>query len=68
MKLKIADRDIGDGYNTLVIADIGINHGGDLEVAKEMVRAAYRSGCECAKHQSHFVHDEMTPENNFYLL
>ena len=62
MKLKIADRDIGDGYNTLVIADIGINHGGDLEVAKEMVRAAFSTGCECVKHQTHFVHDEMTPE------
>jgi N-acetylneuraminate synthase len=27
-----------------------------------MVQAAYRSGCECVKHQTHFVHDEMTPE------
>jgi sialic acid synthase SpsE len=46
----------------LVIAEIGINHGGSLEVAKDMVLAAFRAGCECVKHQTHFVHDEMTPE------
>ena len=62
MTLNIAGRAIGEGYDTLVIAEIGINHGGDLEVAKEMVRAAFSTGCECVKHQTHFVHDEMTPE------
>ena len=62
MTLNIAGRAIGEGYDTLVIAEIGINHGGDLEVAKEMVRAAFSTGCECVKHQTHFVHDEMTDE------
>ena len=62
MTLNIAGRAIGEGFDTLVIAEIGINHGGDLDVAMEMVRAAHRSGCECVKHQTHFVHDEMTPE------
>jgi len=62
MTLKIGKRDIGQAFDPLVIAEIGINHGGDLELAKEMVQAAYRSGCECVKHQTHFVHDEMTPE------
>jgi N-acetylneuraminate synthase len=45
-----------------VIAEIGINHGGDLEVAKNMVRLAALSGCECVKHQTHIVEDEMTDE------
>lgn len=45
-----------------MIAEIGINHGGDLSVAKEMVRLAAQSGCECVKHQTHFVEDEMTEE------
>jgi sialic acid synthase SpsE len=62
MILNIAGRNIGGGYDPLVIAEIGINHGGSLEVAKGMVMAAFRSGCECVKHQTHFVHDEMTPE------
>lgn len=60
--MNIAGREVGPGNNPLIIAEIGINHGGSLEVAKQMVLAAYRSGCECVKHQTHFVHDEMTPE------
>lgn len=60
--MKIAHRSVGPDHPPLVIAEIGINHGGSLEVAKEMVRLAALSGCECIKHQTHFVEDEMTEE------
>lgn len=60
--MKIAHREIGPGHPPLVIAEIGINHGGDLVVAKEMVRLAAQAGAECIKHQTHFVEDEMTDE------
>lgn len=60
--MKIRDRVIGPNQPPLVIAEIGINHGGNLSVAKEMVRLAASSGCECVKHQTHFVEDEMTKE------
>lgn len=60
--MKIAHREIGPEHPPLVIAEIGINHGGDLEVAKEMVRLAAQAGAECIKHQTHFVEDEMTDE------
>ncbi|WP_287914664.1 N-acetylneuraminate synthase family protein [Comamonas sp.] len=60
--MKIAHREIGNEYPPLVIAEIGINHGGNLDVAKSMVAAAYYSGCEMVKHQTHFVEDEMTEE------
>ena len=58
----ISNRGIGGIYPPLVIAEIGINHGGSLDVAKHMVRAAKESGCEIVKHQTHVVEDEMTPE------
>jgi N-acetylneuraminate synthase len=45
-----------------VIAEIGINHGGDLAVAKQMVRLAAGAGCEMIKHQTHIIADEMTEE------
>ncbi len=67
MTLKIGNRDIGQDFDPLVIAEIGINHGGDIDVAKEMVLAAYNSGCECIKHQTHFVNDEMTPEAKYII-
>lgn len=60
--MKIANRHIGPTHPPLVIAEIGINHGGDLSVAKEMVRLAAQSGCEIVKHQTHIVEDEMTEE------
>lgn len=60
--MKIANREIGPAHPPLVIAEIGINHGGSLEVAKEMTRLAALSGCEMVKHQTHIVEDEMTEE------
>ncbi len=60
--MKIAHRDIGPEHPPLVIAEIGINHGGNLATAKDLVRLAAQSGAECVKHQTHFVEDEMTGE------
>ena len=60
--MKIGNREISANHAPLVIAEIGINHGGDLEVAKNMVRFAAVAGCECVKHQTHIVEDEMTDE------
>ena len=60
--MRIGHREIGREHPPLVIAEIGINHGGDLDVAKRMVSAAHSAGCEIVKHQTHFVEDEMTEE------
>ncbi len=62
MEIDIAGRKIGPAHPPLVIAEIGINHGGDLSVAKEMVRLAAGAGCEMIKHQTHIIEDEMTDE------
>lgn len=58
--IEIAGRKIGQDYPPLVIAEIGINHEGSLQVAKEMVDAAKRAGVEVVKHQTHIVEDEMS--------
>jgi N-acetylneuraminate synthase len=58
--VTIAGRKIGTDYPPLVIAEIGINHEGSLQVAKEMVDAAHRAGVEVVKHQTHIVEDEMS--------
>lgn len=60
--MQIGNRIVAHDQPPLVIAEIGINHGGSLGVAKEMVRLAAASGCECIKHQTHFLDDEMTDE------
>lgn len=58
----IGNRRIGDGHPPIVIAEIGINHEGSLDVAIEMADAAIDAGCEIVKHQTHIVEDEMSSE------
>ncbi|MBO3116687.1 N-acetylneuraminate synthase family protein [Winogradskyella sp. DF17] len=58
--IEIAGRKIGSDFPPLVIAEIGINHEGSLNIAKEMVDAAARAGAEVVKHQTHIVADEMS--------
>ena len=58
--ISIAGRKIGPGFPPLIIVEIGINHGGDLEVAKDMVDAAELAGAEVIKHQTHVIEDEMS--------
>jgi len=60
--IEICNRKIGLEYPPLVIAEIGINHNGSLEIAFEMVDAAHKAGAEVIKHQTHVVDDEMSPE------
>ena len=57
--IQIANRKVGIDFPPLVIAEIGINHEGSLDVAKKMVDAAKRAGVEVVKHQTHIVEDEM---------
>lgn len=61
-EIEIAGRKIGPNHPPLVIAEIGINHSGSLEIAKKMVDAAKRTGAEMIKHQTHIVEDEMSSE------
>lgn len=60
--IQMGNRKIGEEYKPLVIVEIGINHEGSLEVAKQMVDAAHSAGAEIIKHQTHVVEDEMSKE------
>jgi N-acetylneuraminate synthase len=42
---------IGDGHPTYIVAEIGINHNGSLEIAKQMIDVAVRSGVNAVKFQ-----------------
>lgn len=63
MLFQIGDRKIGSEYRPFVIAEIGINHEGDIVKAKQMVDDAHRAGVECVKFQAHVIEDEMIPNN-----
>jgi N-acetylneuraminate synthase len=42
---------VGDGHPTYVIAEIGINHNGELGIAKLLIDAAVRAGADAVKFQ-----------------
>jgi sialic acid synthase SpsE len=62
-QLRIGSRVVGDAAPPLVIAEIGINHEGDVAKAKQMIDDAARAGCECVKFQCHVIEDEMIPND-----
>jgi N-acetylneuraminate synthase len=61
-EFSIAGRIIGDDYPPIVIAEIGINHEGSLDLAIAMADSAIDAGAEIVKHQTHVVEDEMSDE------
>jgi len=61
--IKIGNRVINKNNRPLIIAEIGINHEGDFNKAKKMIKDAYDSNAECVKFQCHIIEDEMIPND-----
>ena len=49
--VKIGDRWVGDGHPTYIVAEIGINHNGEVENAKRLMDAARHAGVDAVKFQ-----------------
>lgn len=49
--VKIGDRLVGEDQPIYVIAEIGINHNGDLDIAKRLIDVAADAGCDAVKFQ-----------------
>jgi N-acetylneuraminate synthase len=50
-EVKLGNRWVGDGHPTYIVAEIGINHNGDIEIAKAMIDAAVHAGVDAVKFQ-----------------
>ena len=57
----IAGRKIGADFPPLVLAEVGINHEGEIGKALELVEAAAGAGAEVVKFQCHITEKEMVP-------
>ncbi len=50
-EMKIGSRMLGDGHPAYVVAEIGVNHNGSVETAKELIKQAYHAGVDAVKFQ-----------------
>ncbi len=50
-EVSIGNRKVGDGYPAYIIGEIGINHNGDIEVAKKLMEVAKNAGADAVKFQ-----------------
>lgn len=53
--VKIGTERVGEGNRCYVIAEIGINHNGDIEIAKKLIEMAEAAGCNAVKFQKRTV-------------
>jgi len=54
-KINIGGRWVGEGEPTFVVAEIGINHNGDLGIVKKLIDVAVLAGCDAVKFQKRTV-------------
>ena len=54
-EVKIGNTLVGDGHPCFIIAEIGINHNGDIEIAKKLIDLASMAGCNAVKFQKRTV-------------
>jgi len=60
--VRIGDRLVGDGQPCLVVAEIGINHNGNIDLAKRLISVAVAAGCDAVKFQKRTIAVVYTPE------
>ncbi|MGA9531497.1 MAG: N-acetylneuraminate synthase family protein, partial [Anaerolineales bacterium] len=50
-EMNLGDRMVGDGHPVYIVAEIGINHNGDLDLAKQLIDVAKSAGVDAVKFQ-----------------
>src|SRR5260221_13076913 len=53
--VTIGNRPVGDSQPCYVIAEIGINHNGDIDLAKRLISVAVAAGCDAVKFQKRTI-------------
>jgi N-acetylneuraminate synthase len=64
--IRIGDRPVGDGQAVFVIAEIGINHNGSLDLAKQLIEGAASTGCDAVKFQKR-TPEKCVPRDQWHI-
>lgn len=68
MIIKIKNKKIGDNLPVFVVAEIGINHNGDMSTAKKLIRKAKQSGADAVKFQTFKASDLAIPTSKYFPI
>lgn len=60
--VKIKTYVLGEGYPVFIVGEIGINHNGDLDIAKRLIDTAFDAGCNAVKFQKRNPEEAVPPE------
>jgi|TARA_B100001971_G_C18220442_1_gene556764 sialic acid synthase SpsE len=61
-KVEVGGKLVGEGEPTFIIAEVGANHNGDLELAKRLIREAWKAGADAVKLQKRSLPHLLTKE------
>jgi N-acetylneuraminate synthase len=64
--VDIGGKRVGDGHPVYVVAEIGINHNGSIELAKRLIHGAALAGCDAVKFQKR-TPEKCVPRDQWYL-
>jgi N-acetylneuraminate synthase len=53
--IRIGNKLVGDGQPCYIIAEIGINHNGNIDLAKRLISVAVAAGCDAVKFQKRTI-------------
>lgn len=60
--IKLGSKNVGSGFPTYIIAEIGINHQGDVTIAKKLIDEAAAAGANAVKFQKRSIRRILTQE------
>src|SRR3954454_15567110 len=60
--VRLGNKLVGDGHPNFIIAEIGINHNGDIDLARRLISVAVAAGCDAVKFQKRTVDVVYTAE------
>ena len=55
--MKLGKHEINDEESVFIVAEAGINHNGDIKIAKKMIEAAAKCGADAVKFQTIFTEE-----------
>ncbi len=66
--IKIDKKKIGENERTFVIAEVGINHNGDIELAKKLIIIAKEVGADAVKFQTYITEKRVPKDSPIYKI